>query len=74
MLLKIDAKLDDWHSFAFKKFFLQRGVRLADEDFAVGAEDAMPGDAFAARSGAHGAACGAGAAAKVQSFSKASVG
>jgi hypothetical protein len=44
MTLQVDAALDDRNAFAFEKFFLKRGVRFADEDFAVCAKDAMPGD------------------------------
>jgi hypothetical protein len=58
MTLQVDAALDDGDAFTFEKFFLKRGVRLADEDLAVCAKDAVPGDTFSARSCGHGAACG----------------
>lgn len=74
MFLEVDAGFDDGDSFGFEEFFLQRGVRFADEDFAVGAEDAVPGDASALRSSAHGAAGGARAARQMQGSCKAPIG
>ncbi len=74
MILEVDAGFDDGNSFGFEELFLQGGVRFANEDFAVGAEDAVPGDAFALRSCAHGAAGGARAAGQTQSSCKAPIG
>ena len=56
MFFYVDAGFDDGNAFGFEELFLEGGVGLANEDFAVGAEDAVPGDAFALRSCAHGAA------------------
>lgn len=74
MFFYIDARLDDRNAFRFEELFLQGSVGLADKDFAVGSENAVPRDAFALGSGAHGAACGAGAAGEAQGFSKGSIG
>jgi len=62
MFFYVDAGFDDSNAFGFEKLFLEGGVRFTNQDFAVGAEDAVPGDALASRSGAHSAAGGAGAA------------
>jgi len=74
MFFDVDAGFDDGDAFGFEKLFLEGGVGLADEDFALGAEDAMPGDAFAARSGCHGAASSARAAGKSQGSSEGPIG
>jgi hypothetical protein len=74
MFFYVDAGFDDGNAFGFEEFFLERGVRFTDEDFAVGAEDTVPGDALASRSGAHGAAGGAGAAGQAQGSSEGSIG
>jgi hypothetical protein len=58
MLFKVDAGFHHVNAFAFKEPFLEGGVGFADKDFSAGAEDAMPRDSFAARSGGHGAARG----------------
>jgi len=63
MFFDVDAGLDDGNAFGFEELLLKGGVRLADQDFAVRTEDAVPGDAFALRRSAHGAAGGACAAA-----------
>src|SRR5437667_11545994 len=55
MAFQVNAGLDDGDAFAFEEFSLQRSVRLANEDFAAFAEDAMPGDAFSGRGRGHGA-------------------
>ncbi len=73
MFLEVDAGFEDGNSFGFEEFFLQRGVRLADEDFAVGTEDAVPRDSFALRSCAHGAASRPSAAGQTQGLSEAPV-
>ena len=73
MFLEVDAGFEDGNSFGFEEFFLQRGVRFADEDFAVGTEDTVPGDSFALRSCAHGAACCPSAAGQTQGLSEAPV-
>jgi hypothetical protein len=69
----VDAGFDDWNTFGFEELFLERGVRFADQDFAAGAEDAVPGDGLSSRSGAHGAAGGARAAAEAQGSSEGSI-
>lgn len=74
MFFHVDAGFHDAHAFGFEELFLEGGVGLADQDFSVGAEDAMPRDAFALRSGAHGAACGACAAGEPQGSSNGSIG
>jgi hypothetical protein len=73
MFFYVDSGLDDWNAFGFEELFLQGSVRLADKDFAVGAKNTVPGDAFALWGGTHGAACGAGAAGETQGFSKGSI-
>src|SRR5260370_18906447 len=55
---QVHARLSDFDAFAFEEFSLQGSVRLADEDFAALTDDAMPGNAFAGRSGGQGP-CGA---------------
>lgn len=55
MFFYVDAGFDDGNAFGFEELFLQGGIRFPDQDFAIGAEDAVPGDAFSLRSGAHGA-------------------
>ena len=60
MFFYVDAGFDHGNALGFEKLLLEGGVGLADQDFAVGAQDAMPGDSFAPRSGAHsatGSAC-----------------
>ena len=74
MFFYVDAGFDDRNAFGFEELFLERGVRFANQDFAVGAEDAVPGDASASRSGAHGAAGGAGPAGQAQGSSQGSIG
>ena len=66
MTLQVDAELDNGDAFTFEKFPLKRGVRFADEDFAVCAKDAMPGDSLSARSRGHGTASGASAPRETQ--------
>jgi|SRR5580658_7770785 hypothetical protein len=62
IFFNVNAGFDDGNAFGFEELFLERGVWFADQDFAVGAEHAVPRDGLASRSGAHGAAGGAGAA------------
>src|SRR6267154_6290921 len=66
--LQVHTRLNDFDAFAFEEFSLEGSVRLANEDFAALADDAMPGNAFAGRSGGHGASCAARAARKAQCF------
>ena len=73
MFFYVDAGFDDADPFGFEELFLERGVGFADENLAVGAEDAVPWDAFALRGGAHGAACGACAAGETQGSSEGSI-
>lgn len=63
MLLHIDTRFQDVNAFGLQELFLERSVRLANEDFAVRAKDAVPGYSFALRSRAHSPAHGASAAA-----------
>jgi len=74
MLFEIDAGFDDLNAFGFEELFLEGGVRFTGQDFAVGAEDAVPRDGFAPGSGAHGTACRASAAGQTQSSSEGSIG
>jgi hypothetical protein len=74
MFFYIDAGFDDAYSFGFEELFLEGGVGFADEDFAVGTEDPVPGNAFSGRRCAHGATCGARATRETQGFSKGSIG
>jgi hypothetical protein len=73
IFFNIHAGFEDVNAFGFEELFLEGSVRFADQDFAVGAEDAMPRDAFALRSGAHGAADGTCAAGYTQGFSDGSI-
>jgi len=73
MLFYVDSGFDDRNAFGFEEFFLEGGIGFADQDFAVCAEDAVPGDALSRRGGAHGAAGGARAASETQGFSKGSI-
>src|SRR5438445_2620155 len=43
---KVHAGFGDFYAFGFKELFLQRGVGLADEDFAAFTDNAMPGNAL----------------------------
>ena len=70
MGIQIDAGLGDLNAFGFEEFLLKGSVRLADQDFAAFAYDAMPRDALSGRSGSHGAACSARAAGKTQELRK----
>ena len=74
MAVQLEAGFHNAHAFAFEEFFLQRGVRLADEDFSLLANNAMPGDSFSGGSGGHGAARAACAAAETQDSSEAPIG
>src|SRR5260370_31683794 len=65
---QVHARLSDFYPFAFEEFSLQGSIRLANEDFAAFTDDAMPGNAFAGRSGGHGASCAARAAREAQGF------
>lgn len=66
MGIQIDAGLDDLNAFGFEEFSLKGSVRLADEDFAALAHDAMPRNALSGRSGSHSAPCTAGTAGETQ--------
>ena len=74
MTFQVDAGFRDFYAFTFEELALERGVGLADEDFAALTNDAMPGDAFSRRSGGHGAACAARAAREAQRSSERPVG
>ena len=74
MFFEIDAGFDDLNALGFEKLFLQGCVGLADEDLAVGAENAVPGNPFAPRSGTHGAARRASAACEMQYSSDGPIG
>ena len=73
MFLEVDPGFDELYALAFEEFSLERSVGLADEDFSAFADDAMPGNSFAGRSGGHGPARGARAPGKAQSPSEGSV-
>lgn len=68
MALDVNARFRDQNILAFEQLSLQAGVRLADKDFAIFTDDAVPGNAFAGGAGAHSAAGAASAAAEAQSF------
>jgi len=68
MSSEIDAGFGDFDAFGFEELFLQRGVWLADEDFAALADHAVPRNAFSGGSGGHGASGAASAAAQAQGF------
>ena len=74
MFSQVDARFDHAHALGFEKLSLQGCEGLADKDLAVSAEDAMPGNSFAPRGGAHGAARSACAAWKTQNSSKGPIG
>src|SRR5260370_1389255 len=57
MVFQVHARLNDFDAFAFEELSLQGSVRLADQDFAAFTDHTMPGNAFAGRSGGHGASC-----------------
>ena len=69
MRSQVDAGFDDFDAFGFEEFFLERGIGLADEDFAALADDAMPGDTLSGGSGGHGASGGACATGQAQGSS-----
>jgi len=74
MFFEVDAGFDDGNAFGFEELFLERSVRFANEDFAVGAKDPVPGNTFALRSCAHGAACRPSAAGQTQGSCEAPIG
>lgn len=74
MFFQIDAGFDDGNAFRFEKLFLEGSVGFADQDFAVGAKNPMPGNALALRSGAHGPAGGACAARQTQGSCESPIG
>ncbi len=74
MFFYVDSGFDHGNAFGFKELFLEGGVGLADQDFAVGPEDAVPRDAFALGSGAHSAAGGPCATGETQGSSEGSIG
>jgi hypothetical protein len=53
MPLHIDAALRHFHSFAFKQFSLQRGIRFANEQFPAGAQNSMPRDSSSCGTSSH---------------------
>lgn len=67
--LHVDAAFGHGDAFGFEEFALKAGIGFADEEFAAGAEHAMPGNAFARGTCSHGMTGGAGAATKAQSTS-----
>jgi hypothetical protein len=66
--VQIHARLDDADAFAFEELSLQGTVRLANEDFAVFTDNAMPGNAFTGGSRRHGASGTARASREAQYF------
>ncbi|MGC1486062.1 MAG: hypothetical protein WA789_19915 [Candidatus Acidiferrum sp.] len=74
VLFYVDPGFDHWNAFGFEELLLEGGIGFADEDFAVGAQDAVPGDAFALRGGSHGAARGTCAAGETQGSSETPIG
>ena len=74
MALEVEARFGDFHAFGLEEFALQRGVRLADEDFAAVTDDAMPRDAFSRRGSRHGTASAASATAQAQDSGNGPVG
>ncbi len=70
MASQIEAGFHHMHTFAFEEFFLQRGVRLADKDFSLLANNAVPGDSFSGGGCGHGAPGAACAAAETQDSSE----
>jgi hypothetical protein len=73
MVLLVSTGFGHFYAFAFEEFLLQRSVRLANEEFATGADYAVPGDAPSRGSGGHGPAGTACAAAQAQSSSEGSI-
>src|SRR5258706_5822305 len=65
---QVHTRLNDFDAFAFEEFSLEGSVRLANEDFAALADDAMPGNTFSRGSGGHGASRAARAAWEAQGF------
>src|SRR5258708_21116657 len=65
---QVHARLSDFYPFAFEEFSLQGSIRLANEDFAAFADNAMPGNALAGRSGGHGASSASRTAGEAQGF------
>src|SRR5467141_2766541 len=66
--LQVHTRLNDFDAFAFEEFSLEGSVRLANEDFAAIADDAMPGNAFSGGCGCHSASFAARAAGEAQGF------
>ena len=74
MLFQIDAGFDYGDAFGLEELFLKGCIRFTDKDFAIGAKDAMPRNALAARNCAHGTPGGAGAASETQGSCEAPIG
>jgi hypothetical protein len=69
MEFQVDAALGHGDAFRFKEFALQAGVGFAEEEFAAGAQYAMPRYAFTGRCCRHGMTGSAGAATEAQNSS-----
>jgi hypothetical protein len=67
--LKAEAGFDNFDAFTREEFFLERSIRLANEDFAVISDHAVPGNAFPGGCGRHSAAGTASTAAEAQDSS-----
>lgn len=74
MEFDIQAGFGEGHALTFEEFSLERCVRLANQEFAAGAYDAMPGDAFSRGAGGHGAACSPASAREAQRLSERPIG
>ena len=69
MALQVEAGFDNFDAFAREEFFLERSVRLANQDFAVISDNAVPGNAFPGGCCGHRAAGSTGPAAEAQDSS-----
>ena len=74
MFFEVNAGFDDKNAFGFEKLLLHGSVRFANKEFAAGAEDAVPGNAFSLRNGSHGAARSACPACEAQNSGNRSIG
>lgn len=74
MQFHVDAALGHFDAFGFEEFSLKGGVRLADQEFAICADDAMPRNAFARRATCHSASCGSSPAREAEGFGNSPIG
>jgi hypothetical protein len=74
MFFQIDACLENRDALGFQKFSLQGSNGFADKEFAAIANNTVPGDAPARRSGSHSPSYGSATTTQAQGFSQRPIG